>query len=143
MTTPREDFMAAAQASLAAMFPARQVLRGYRDPAVLGDDALRQGVICLIAEGTQGWTEYTGREGQFGTLAFTAVYWCALPVDADQADTEALEQLEAACEGELLAWCQAIKPGPLDAVYPKRATYSGGAECPYGWVVLRMEGGYV
>ncbi len=140
MTAPREPFMAAAAASLQAMYPDRIVLRGVQDPEQLGDARLRRGTYALVAEGTEGWTEYGGREGEFGTLAFAVIAWCKV---SDDATAEQLEQAEAELEGELLAWCQAAKPGPIDAVYPKRATYSGGLEHPYGWVVMRLEGMYV
>jgi len=140
MTAPREALMAAAQASLAAALPARQVLRGLQDPAALGDAALLQGVVALVAEGTDGWTEHTGREAEYGTLRLAAVVYLRVP---DGATTAQLEQAEAAAEGELLAWCQAAKPEPLDAVYPRAAQYSRGLEAPYGWVVLTLEALYV
>jgi len=140
MTAPREPFMAAAAASLAAMFPARLVERGMQDPAALGNAKLRQGVFSLIAEGTSGWAQYTGREAENGTLGFAVVIYC---LGADSATTLDVEQLEATLEGELLQWCQAIKPAPLDAVYPKGATYSRGLEAPLGWVVMTLEALYV
>lgn len=140
MTAPREPFMAAAAASLQAMYPDRIVLRGVQDPALLGDARLRRGVYCLVAEDTEAWAEYGGREAEFGKLNFAVIAWLRVP---DAATTEALEQAEAELEGELLAWCQASKPAPLDAVYPKRATYSGGLEHPAGWVVFRLEAMYV
>lgn len=137
----REDFMAAAAASLAAMYPARLVLRGVQDVAALGNAKLRQGVYQLMAEGMKGWTDYTGREGEYGRLAF------AVLADAraanDSASTLDVEQLEAVMEDELLAWVQAIKPAPLDAVYPLECTYSGGLEAPNAWIVMRLEGLYV
>lgn len=140
MSSLREPFMAAAKESLQALYPDRIVLRGLQDPAVLGDARLRRGVFCLIAEGTEGWTDYTGREGENGTLAFACVMYLRV---SDDATTEQLDQAEAAIEAELLAWCQAAKAPPLDAVYPKRATYSGGLEHPVGWVVMRLEALYV
>lgn len=140
MSSLREPFMAAAKESLQALYPDRIVLRGLQDPAALGDARLLRGVYCLIAEGTEGWTDYTGREGENGTLAFACVAYLRI---SDDATTEALEQAEAVVEAELLAWCQAIKPTPLDAVYPKRCTYSGGLEHPVGWIVLRLEALYV
>ena len=137
----REDFMAAAAASLAAMYPARLVLRGVQDVAALGNAKLRQGVFQLMAEGMKGWTDYTGREGEYGRLAF------AVLADAraanDSASTLDVEQLEAVMEDELLAWVQAIKPAPLDAVYPLECTYRGGLEAPNAWIVMRLEGLYV
>lgn len=132
--------MAAARASMAAAMPARQVLRGLQDPAALGDAALTQGVVSLVAEGTDGWTDYTGREGEYGTFRFAAAVYLRV---ADSATTEQLDQAEAAAEAELLAWCQAAKPAPLDAVYPRSAQYSRGLEHPYGWVVMALEALYV
>lgn len=142
MPGPREDFMAAAHASLAAALPGRVVLRGLQDWAQLGDDALRQGVHTLVAENTAGWPAITGREGEYGTLSFAVVSYCRVADDAANL-TLAVEQFEAELEAELLDWCQAIKPGPLDAVYPKQAQYSRGLEAPVGWIVLTLEGLYV
>lgn len=134
--------MAAAAESLQAMWPDRHVLRGLQDPAKLGDPMLRAGVYALIAAGTAGWTEYTGREAQYGELEFAICAWCML--QGEDTSTERLEQLEAELEDELLQWCQSIKTGPLlDAVYPVRVTYSGGLDSPYGWLVMRLKGLYV
>jgi len=136
----REAAMAAAQASLQALLPARHVVRGLQDPAQLGDALLMQGVIALVAEGTNGWADFSGREGEYGTLKFAAV--CYLRV-ADDASTEQLEQAEAAIEEDLLTWCRAIKAAPLDAVYPKDVAYSRGLEAPVGWIVMALEALYV
>lgn len=135
--------MAAAQASLQAMYPARIVKRGMQDPAQLGDTALRQGVVTLVAESTTGWTEYAGGEAQHGTLRFAAVAY-VMAADAP-ADTLALavEQAEAQIEAELLAWCATVKPAPLDAVYPREVQYSRGLEAPVGWLVMSLEALYV
>lgn len=140
MTSRREEVMAAAAASLQAMHPARRVMRGMVDPAALGDAAVNDGVLTLIAEGTNGWTEYTGREGEYGTLRFAVVGYLKAE---DDAAPLAVEQMEAELEAEVLAWCQAIKPEPLDAVYPRDAAYSRGLEAPYGWIVMSLEALYV
>ncbi len=136
----REATMAAAHASLQAMYPARQVLRGMVDPAALGDAKLYDGVFTLIAEGTSGWTEYTGREGQYGTLRFAVVGYVRVE---DDAAPVVVEQAEAELEAELLAWCQADKPAPIDAVYPRDVAYSRGLEAPVGWIVMALEALYV
>lgn len=140
MSTLREPFMAAAAASLAAMYPARLVKRGLQDPAQLGDAVLRQGLYALVAEGTRDWADHRGREGQDGTLGFAIVGYGRVD---DQAGTLEVEQLEAEMENELMAWCQAIKPAPLDAVYPRNIVYSRGFDAPVAWVVLSAEGLYV
>lgn len=132
--------MAAAKASLAAALPARQVMRGIQEPADLGDEALLQGVWTLVASSAGDWPRILTREGRFGTLAFAAVFYGRV---AEGASTEDLEQLEETAELELLNWVNTIKPEPLDAVYPLRATYSQGREFPYGWVVMEMEAMYV
>lgn len=142
MAGPRETFMAAAHASLAAALPGRVVLRGLQDWAQLGDEALLQGVHTLVAENTAGWPFITGREGEYGTLNLAVVSYCRVPDDAEN-PTLAVEQMEAEMEAELLTWCQAIKPPPLDAVYPRQAQYSRGLEAPVGWIVLTLEGMYV
>lgn len=128
--------MRAAQASLQAMYPARLVERGLQDPAQLGDVNLAQGVYTLIATGTRDWADYRGREGQDGTLGFVIVGYSRVD---DSATPEQLEENEEAMEDELMAWCQAIKPAPLDSVYPKDIVYSRGFDFPYTWVVLGVE----
>lgn len=136
----RETFMVDAEASLQAMYPARHVTRGLVDPALLGDAKLTQGVLTLVAESTSNWTEFTGREGEYGTLRFAVVGYVRV---ADDAEPVAVEQAEAQLEDELLAWCREIKPAPLDAVYPRECTYSRGLEAPVGWIVMEMEALYV
>lgn len=140
MTALREPFMAAAAASLAAMYPARLVKRGLQDPADLGDPVLRQGVYALVAEGTRDWADYRGREGQDGTLGFAIVGYGRV---GDKGTTLDVEQLEATMEAELLAWFQAIKPTPLDAVYPRSVVYSRGFDAPVAWIVMAAEGLYI
>lgn len=132
--------MVAAHASLDAMYPARHVTRGLVDPAQLGDAVLAQGVFTLVAETTSGWTEWTGREGDYGTLRFAVVGYVRV---ADDAAPVVVEQAEAELEEQLLAWCREIKPAPLDAVYPRECTYSRGLEAPVGWIVMEMEALYV
>jgi hypothetical protein len=139
----REAFMAAAAASLAAMHPHRLVLRGLQDPAELGDAKLAQGVFALVAGGLRDWPPVTGREGQWGRLDFAAVAYLRVPDSPADTATLRVEQAEAAMEAELLAWCQAIKAAPIDAVYPQEATYSRGFEAPQGWVVMALQGLYV
>jgi len=136
----RKAFAVAAKASLAAMYPARHVERGLIDPAAIGDARLYDGVFSVVAEGTSDWTEYTGREGQFGTLRFAVVGYVRV---ADDASTEDVEDAECDLEADLLAWCQATKAAPLDAVYPKDCTYSRGLEAPVGWIVMLLEALYI
>lgn len=142
----REPFMAAMKTSLQAMYPDRLVLRGPHDPATLGDARLRRGVFCLVASGTDGWAEHTWREAQYGTLGFSVVIY---GLTEDVVDTEEfrhyerLDALEATLEAELLAWCKTAKPEPLDAVYPVRATYSGGLEFPVCWLTIEMRAQYI
>jgi hypothetical protein len=132
--------MNACKAGLAALYPARLVLRGLQDPAVLGDDALRQGVYAIVAEGMSGWVEYVGREADFGTLRFAIVAYGRV---SDDGTTEDVETLEEQLETELLAWCQAIKAAPVDAVYPRKTTYSRGLDFPVAWLVMELEALYV
>lgn len=138
----REDALDAAQASLQALYPDRVIKRGLQDPAVLGDAVLRQGAIALVAGSTDNWTEYAGGEARNGTLHFSAVAWVLVSADAGT-ESLAVEQAEAQLEAELLAWCAAVKPAPLDAVYPRDVQYSRGLEAPYGWLVMNLEALYV
>jgi hypothetical protein len=142
---PRAQFMQAATESLAAALPHRLVARGVPDPARLGNDKLTQGVISIVAGKAQGWTEYTGREGTFGLLEFNLLFDGMVadpPKDAAELAL-AVEEMEEQFEAELLAWVQAHKTTPLDAIYPQDCTYSGGLEAPYGWVLMRLEARYV
>lgn len=140
----RGAFMQAAKESLAAMHPHRLVFRGVPDPARLGNENLKAGVFSLLATDTRGWTDHTGREGQYGQLNFV-VLADALVTDIEDGQTEAqaAELLEELLEAELLAWVQAIKPTPLDAIYPVESVYSGGLEAPNAWVVMKLQAMYV
>lgn len=135
--------MAAVQAGLAAQLPGMQVRRGLRYPDALGDEALRQGVVCLVAEGMENWQEHLQREGELGTLRFAAVFYGRLPVQADDDDTEAIEQLEMSVQAQFLAWVQSVKAEPIDAVYPGRSRYSQGIDAPVAWLVMELEAFYV
>lgn len=139
MTTPKA-FAQAAKASLAATLPGRVVKRGLVDPAHEGDDVLRQGLVTLITTERGDWTEYTGREGENGTLDFALVAYLRLD---DDASPEQLQDAELDLEEELLAWFRLKKTAPLDAVYPGRSTYSGGLELPVGWVMVRAQALYI
>jgi hypothetical protein len=148
---PRETFLNAARDSLQAMWPDRHVMRGLvTDPLNLEANLRRKGVFCLIGGRLSDWATYVGREAEFGRLEFAIVFWGELDGEGtrtlDGSDTLTLrvEQMEAQAEWELLQWCQAVKSGPLlDAVYPLESTPSGGLDAPVGWVVFRLEGGYV
>lgn len=144
MSTPRATFVAAAVASYAAMFPDR-IVKDHLvlDPLTdMNDAQLRRGVVSFVAERMAGWAEYTGREGEYGTLQFSIVVW-ARP-DEDNPTAEHVTRMEEVLEGEVLAWMQAAKTGPLlDAVYPKEIAYSGGLDTPYAWIVMRAEALYV
>lgn len=135
--------MDAVKAGLAAQLPDLVVRRGLKYPDQLGDELLRQGVLCLVAEGMDDWQEHLQREGELGTLRFAAVFYGRLPVQADDDDTEAIEQLEMGVQAQLLAWVQSPKPDPIDAVYPKRTRYSQGIDAPVAWLVMELEALYV
>lgn len=134
--------MAAAKDSLAEHCPGRLVLRGLQDPGALGDKALRQGVLTLIATGLADWQRHTGREGEHGKLEFIVAGYIRL--QGTDTSTEHMEQAEAALEHDVLRWVRnELKPAPLDAIYPLRCTYSGGLETPVGWFVMELEAMYV
>ena len=139
MTTPKA-FAQAAKASLAAALPGRVVRRGLVDPALEGDDVLRQGLVSLVTTERGDWSDFTGREGENGTLDFAIVAYLRLD---DDATPEQLEDAELDLEEELLAWFRQKKLPPLDAVYPGRSTYSSGLERPVGWVMLRAQSLYI
>jgi hypothetical protein len=138
----REAFMVAARDSLAAACPERFVTRGMVDPVTLPDDALRKGVLTLIATDRDNWLMHTGREGEYGRLLFVIIGYVRLK--GTDESTERLERTEAQLEHEVLQWVRdELKPAPLDAVYPLRCSYSGGLEVPMGWFVMELEGRYV
>ena len=134
----RQDFLNATRASLQAMYPSRVVLRGLQDPAALGDDALRQGVFSIVAEQTDGWALHTSRESAYGDLSLVVLF-DGLLANADTGTTADVEDLEAQAEQQLLDWAGAVKPEPLDAIYPAMAIYSRGIEAPYAWVLLKFK----
>lgn len=135
--------MAAAEASLQALYPARLVLRGMQDPASLGDAALRQGAHVLIAGGRGDFAGVVGRESDDSTLKFAVVSYGRVLDETDAGLTLRIEQLEEQLEQEVIEWCQAAKPAPLDTVYPKSAAYSQGLDAPFAWVVIELEAPYV
>lgn len=136
--------------SLAAALPGRLVVRGVRMPdgplpggGVMDDDALRQGVFCIAAAEMGDWQTHLQREGENGTLQFVVVFYGRLSLAEDDTDTEAVENMELTALNELLGWVQSVKPEPIDAVYPKTASFSQGLDAPVGWLVMRMEALYV
>jgi hypothetical protein len=139
-TPRRELLMQAVAADLQARYPDRLVLRGRQDPGLLGDAKLRRGVYAVVAEGTEDWLKFLLREAEYGTTSFVVV---AYTVIEEKSSTEEVERAEAVMEDELLQWCQAAKAPPLDAVYPRAASYSTGVDHPVGWLVMRMEADYV
>lgn len=150
MSLPTLNTLEALRSSLAAALPGRLVVRGVRMPGgrlpgggVMDDDALRQGVVCITSTEMGAWQDHTQREGENGTLQFSLVFYGRLPIAADDDDTEAVENLELAALDQLLAWAQSVKPAPIDAVYPKAATFSQGLDAPVAWLVLRLEALYV
>jgi hypothetical protein len=136
----REALMAAAAADLQARYPDRIVLRGRQDPGLLGDARLRRGVFALTAEGTEDWLKFLLHDGEYGTTSFVVVAYIKIE---ELSTTEDVERAESVLEDELLQWCQAIKPPPLDALYPRQCTYSTGVDHPAGWLVMRMEANFV
>lgn len=140
MNTLRDPALDAAKASLASLCPGRIVKRGLQDWAALGDTELRRGVFALVADGTGDWANWTGREGQFGKLRFAVVAYGRVD---DKASTEDGERLEGLFESEILGWVQAIKPAPIDAVYPTESQYSRGLDHPYAWCVVALEAHFV
>jgi hypothetical protein len=97
-------------------------------------------VYTLIPTGKRDWADHRGREGQDGTLGFVIVGYGR--VDDNATPREVIKN-EAEMEAELLAWFQAIKPEPLDAVYPDDVVYSRGFDFPYTWIVLSARALYL
>lgn len=136
----REALMRAVQTSLQALYPDRLVMRGRQDPGLLGDARLRRGVYAVVAESTEDWLKFLLREAEYGTTSFVVLAYVRIEEDST---TEDVEAIEAQMEHELLQWCLAIKPPPLDTVYLRRVEYSTGQDHPEGWLVARMEAHYV
>ncbi|WP_271008627.1 hypothetical protein [Paucibacter sp. B51] len=135
--------LAAAQASFAAMYPARRVERGMQEPAEVGDAVLRQGLFTFIATGRNAFSGEVGAEHRDSTLSFALVAYGQVADLSAAGLSLRVEQLEEQLEQEVIEWCQAAKPAPLDAVYIKNATYSQGLDAPVAWVVLELEALYV
>ncbi|MCV2349343.1 hypothetical protein [Paucibacter sp. Y2R2-4] len=139
----RALFMAAAEASLQALYPARLVDRGMQDPAEVGDQALRQGLHTFIAEGRGDFSGVVGSESDDSTLRFAIVSYGRLSDESAAGITRRVEQLEEQLEQEIIEWCQARKSAPLDTVYITKSTYSRGLDAPVAWVVMELEALYV
>lgn len=136
----RDAVLDALEASLQAFLPARLVSRGLPDPAVLGDAKLKQGHYALVAGGMEGWNTNVGAEATEGRLRFTVVFHGLV---GPSASTRQVEALEGTAQAELLAWLRAPRAGDISTVYPVKATYSQGLDCPMAWLALEMEALYV
>lgn len=132
----QDQVMDAMQASLEAALPGRYVQRKLVDPGQEKADRLESGVICLVSAGGGDFANWTGREGELGTMNVQVVGFVRV---ADRLGSDATERAELAMLADLLAWCQAIKPEPLDSVYPGAYRQSQQLAHPVGWLALEMQ----
>lgn len=136
MSDAYEDTLAAMQASLAAFLPERYVQRSLLlDPGAEKKERLELGVICLVSGGGGGYANYSGREGELGSLSVKVVGFLKV---GDKTAPVAVEQAELALRADVIAWCQQIKPEPLADVVPGNWSQSQQLEHPYGWVTMDL-----
>ncbi|WP_367846454.1 hypothetical protein [Rhodoferax sp. WC2427] len=136
MSGIQEQTLAAMVASLAARMPGRTVQRSLpKDPAGLQVADLVPGLVCIVAAGGGSFANWSGREGELGSMNVKVVAFLAVDEDTEP---QAIEQAENALLADLLAWCQDIKPEPLDDVVPGNYQQSSQVEHPYGWLVLDL-----
>lgn len=141
MTTPVQELvMQALKTSLAAAMPTRHVQRGLVDPAIEKLERLSAGVICLVSAGGGSFANWTGREGELGTMNVAVVGF--LQVGA-KAAKEAIEQEELALLGDLLAWCGQVHAEPIDTVTPGDYRQSQQLDHPSGWLALDLKVSHV
>lgn len=137
MTTWTQDqVMDAMAASLTAALPARYVQRALVDPGVEKAPRLEAGVVCVVSTGGGNFANWTGREGELGTMNVSVVGFVKV---ADRLTSDATERAELALLEDLLAWCQAVKAEPLDSVYPGAYRQSQQLAHPVGWLALELQ----
>lgn len=140
--TPSEQelVMQALEASMAAAMPQRHVQRKLVDPAKEKLDRLTAGVICVVSAGGGNFANWSGREGELGTMNVAVVGF--LQVGA-KTSTEAVEQAELAMLGDLLDWCQQQHADPIGSVTPGDYRQSQQLSHPMGWLALDLKVGAV
>jgi len=132
----QDDVLEALKESLAAALPARYVQRSLVDPSSEKNERLAAGVLCLVATGGGAFANWQGREGELGTINVTVVGYVKV---ADKSSPDTVERAEMAMLNDVLAWCQLVKPVPLDCVYPESWRTSKQLTHPVGWLALDLE----
>lgn len=142
---PHEDTMVALVASLAAAMPTRHVQRKLIDPANESKERLAAGVLCVVSGGGGEFLNYQGREGELGSMNVKVVGFLQVPIKmAGVATTgEDVEKAELALLDDLLAWCQLVKPAPIDSTLPGDWRQSQQLEHPMGWLALDLKVSHV
>jgi len=140
-----EDVMVALVASMAAAMPTRHVQRKLADPGNETQARLIAGVVCVVSGGGGEFANYQGREGELGSMNVKVVGFLQVPTKVADVPTtgEDVEKAELALLGDLLAWCQLIKPVPIDSSLPGDWRQSQQLEHPMGWLTLDLKVSHV
>lgn len=143
MTSDQETAMEALVAGIAAAIPARHVQRKLIDPANESKDRLAAGVICVVSTGGGNFANWTGREGELGTMNVKAVGFVQVPmkdpVTGLATTGEDVEKAELALLGDLLSFCKQIHQPPIDSVLPGDYMQSQQLSHPLGFLALDLK----
>lgn len=136
MTAAITSVMDQLATSLAAAQAARKVGRSLRDFNDIAESDLAAGVYTLLAGDEDGFPNYRGREGNFGTLQVTIVGQIKV---AETATPASLEDAESLMIDEIKALTRSVPPAPIDSLVLIRYSRSKQLEHPYGWVTFELE----
>lgn len=129
--------MAALGAGLVAAMPNRHVhidtLRAYTD---YPDEQLATGVVHLVQDAEQDYSNALGMEAKLGTLRLMLTGQLRVAEDADRAS---LASAERALAAEIKTWCRSGVTGLRLRL--ERIQFSRCASFPYGWVVAYVAAG--
>ncbi len=125
------------QTSLAAALPGWNVQRQLCDPGNETKERLQAGVLCIVAAGGGEFANWSGREGELGTMDLTVVGFKQIygkdktSQDAEDAELELLAQL--------LGWTGQLFADPITAIKPERYRQSQQLAFPIAWLALDIK----
>lgn len=125
------------EASLAAAMPGWHVQRKLCDPGTETKDRLQAGVLCIVSTGGGEFANWSGREGELGTMDLTVVGFKQL-YGKDKTSQDA-EDAELELLAELLSWTGQQFADPITAIKPGRYRQSQQLAFPIAWLSLDLK----
>lgn len=138
MASEISQAMESLREQLKAAYPLRVVSRDLQDFDHRSEDELLRGVYTLVAGSEDGFPNYNGREGNFGTLHPVIVGQLLLD-ERDQPSPSQVEDAEGLMIDEIKAFTRSQLAAPIDSLVITSIRRSQQLDCPYGWVSFDME----